>query len=52
MVGFEYDDLAKIINLPEEHLIVMMVVVGKRAEDASARGGQLPLDQVAFENAF
>jgi nitroreductase len=52
MVGFEYDELAKLINLPDEHLIVMMVVVGKRAEDASQRGGQLPLDQVAFENSF
>lgn len=52
MVGFEYDDLAKVINLPENHLIVMMVVVGKRAEDAAIRGGQLPLDQVAFENHF
>ncbi|MGH1569126.1 MAG: nitroreductase family protein [Nitrosopumilus sp.] len=52
MVGFEYDDLAKVINLPDEHLIVMMVVVGKRAEDASQRGGQLPLEQVAFENSF
>ncbi len=52
MVGFEYDDLAKVINLPENHLIVMMVVVGKRAEDVSVRGGQLPLNQVAFENSF
>lgn len=52
MVGFEYDDLAKVINLPDNHLIVMMVVVGKRAEDAAARGGQLKLDDVAFENSF
>lgn len=52
MVGFEYDELAKTINLPENHLIVMMVVVGKRAEDAAQRGGQLPLDEVAFENSF
>jgi nitroreductase len=52
MVGFEYDELAELIKLPEEHLIVMMVVVGKRAEDASARGGQLSLEQVAFENSF
>jgi nitroreductase len=52
MVGFEYDELAKVINLPDDHLIVMMVVVGKRTEDASQRGGQLPLDQVAFENSF
>ena len=52
MVGFEYDELAKVINLPDNHLIVMMVVVGKRAEDAAQRGGQLPLNQVAFENSF
>lgn len=52
MVGFEYDELAKVINLPENHLIVMMVVVGKRAEDAAQRGGQLPLSEVAFENKF
>ena len=30
----------------------MMVVVGKRAADASERGGQLPLGEVAFENSF
>jgi len=52
MVGFEYDELAEVIKLPEDHLIVMMVVVGKRAEDAAQRGGQLPLEQVVFENSF
>ncbi len=52
MVGFEYDDLAKIINLPDDHLIVMMIVVGKASEPAGPRGGQLPLDQVVFENKF
>lgn len=52
MVGFEYDELAKVINLPDNHLIVMMVVVGKREEDAAQRGGQLPLDEIAFENKF
>jgi nitroreductase len=52
MVGFDYDKLAKIINLPETHLIVMMVVVGKKIEDAPPRGGQLPLSDVAFENSF
>ena len=52
MVGFEYDELANVINLPENHMIVMMVVVGKRAQDASQRGGQLALDEVVFENSF
>jgi nitroreductase len=52
MVGFEYDELADIIQLPKDYMIVMMVVVGKRAEDAAKRGGQLPLDEVFFENHF
>ena len=52
MVGFEYDELAEIIQLPKDHMIVMIVVVGKRAEDAAERGGQLPLDDVFFENHF
>ena len=52
MVGFEYDQLAEIINLPEDHLISMMVVVGKAAEPAAQRGGQLALDEVVFENQF
>ena len=52
MVGFEYDQLSEIIQLPENHMIVMMVVVGKRTKDAAPRGGQLPLDEVFFENHF
>ena len=52
MVGFEYDELAKIINLPDDHMIVLMIVVGKAAEPAAPRGGQLDLDQVVFENKF
>ncbi len=52
MVGFEYDELAKIINLPEDYLIVLMIVVGKAAEAANPRGGQLSLDKVVFENRF
>jgi len=52
MVGFEYDELADIIKLPDDHLIVLMIVVGKSLEPAGERGGQLPLDQVVFENHF
>ena len=52
MVGFEYDEMAKIINLPDDYVIVMMIVVGKAAAPAAERGGQLPLDEVVFENKF
>ena len=38
MVGFEYDEMAKIINLPDDYVIVMMIVVGKAAAPAAERG--------------
>ena len=52
MVGFEYGELAKIIHLPDDHLIVMMIAIGKALGPASHRGGQLSLDEVVFENKF
>ena len=52
MVGFEYNEIAKIINLPDDHIIVLMIVVGKSAEPANPRGGQLALDQIVFKNKF
>lgn len=52
MVGFDYDEMAKIIELPDEHLIVLMIVVGKSLEPAKERGGQLPLEEVVFKNKF
>ena len=44
--------MAKIIELPDDHLIVLMIVVGKALEPAKERGGQLSLDEVVFENKF
>jgi len=52
MKGFDYEAVGKMINLPSDHVISMMVVVGKKTKDASPRGGQLPLSDVVFENKF
>lgn len=52
MTGFDYDAVGKAICLPDDHVIAMMVVVGKRARDAPPRGGQLPLSDIVFENHF
>jgi len=52
MIGFDYEKLAEIIKLPENHIIALMVVIGKRIGEPMSRGGQLPLDEVAFENSF
>lgn len=52
MDGFDFEAVAKLINLPEDHTPVMFVVVGKALEPAKPRGGQLPLDEVVIKNTF
>ncbi len=52
MIGFDSEEVAKLINLPEGHLIAMMVVMGKAGKSARPRGGQLPLTEVLMENQF
>ena len=52
MKGFDYEKVGKLINLPDDHVIVMMVVVGKAAKPPSVRGGQLELSEIVFEDHF
>ncbi len=52
MMGFDPEKVAKIINLPDQHLITMLVVVGKALKPAHPRPGQLPLSEVLVENMF
>jgi nitroreductase len=52
MEGFDYGKVGKLINLPDDHIVTMMVVVGKAAKEAAPRGGQIPLSDVVFENSF
>jgi len=52
MIGYDYDAVAKLINLPEDHCIGPMVVVGKKTKDAWPKPGQLPLSEVVVTNSF
>ncbi len=52
MKGFEHDRVARIVNLPPDHMVVMMVAVGRAAGPAPPRGGQLPKSEVVFEEGF
>ncbi|PHS31408.1 MAG: reductase DrgA [Methylophaga sp.] len=52
MDGFDFDKVAKIINLPHDHIITMMITIGKKTEDARPRGGQLPLKEVLITDSF
>ncbi len=52
MDGFDFSAVAKLINLPDDHAIAMFVAIGKGLTDASPRAGQLPLDDIIFEDTF
>lgn len=52
MDGFDFDKVARIIDLPHDHIIVMMITVGKKIQDARPRAGQLALDEVLFTDGF
>jgi nitroreductase len=52
MDGFDFDAVAKLLHLPDDHIPVMFVVVGKALEPARPRAGQLNLDEVVIYNTF
>lgn len=52
MIGFDPVKVGEIINLPEDHVIGMMVVVGNAKTPAHARGGQLSYDEVVITDRF
>lgn len=52
MIGFDPIKVAEIINLPENHVVGMMLTVGKALKPAQPRGGQLDYSEVVFRNKF
>lgn len=52
MIGFDQDKVAELINLPDDHILVMMLPIGKALKAANGRGGQLPLQEVVLNNGF
>jgi nitroreductase len=52
MDGFDFDAVAKLIHLPADHVIAMMIAIGKGTKEAWPRPGQLPYEQVVIQNRF
>jgi len=52
MDGFDFDAVGELINLPDDHVIAMFVAVGKALHGARERAGQLPMQEVVFNNHF
>lgn len=52
MIGFDIDEVAKLINLPEDHVIGPMVAIGKGVKDPWPKPGQVPLSELVVDNGF
>jgi nitroreductase len=52
MIGFDIDKVAELINLPDDHVMGPMVAIGKKIKESWPKPGQLPLNQLVFENSF
>jgi len=52
MIGFDPKEVGNLINLPKDHMICMMITIGKAVKEAQPRGGQLPLSDVVITDHF
>lgn len=52
MIGFDAAAVAKLINLPSDHIIGFMIPVGKQAKPAWDRGTRLPDSKVVIYDRF
>lgn len=52
MDGFDFDAVARLIKLPANHVIGLMVAVGKRSAEPKPRVGKLPFDERVVRDRF
>lgn len=52
MIGFDSEQVAALINLPDNHVIAFMIAVGKATKPAWPKPGQLPLEKVIVTDQF
>ncbi len=52
MDGFDFEKVAELIQLPDDHVIAMFVAIGKGTKEAWPRPGQLTLNDVVVKNVF
>jgi len=52
MIGFDFDSVAKLIRLPDDHVLGPMVAIGKSTKEPWPKPGQLDLDEVVLTDGF
>ena len=52
MIGFDADAVGRLIHLPQDHVVCMLLVIGKASEPAWPKGGFVPDSEVFFTDRF
>ncbi len=52
MIGFDIEQVSKLINLPDNYAMGPMVAIGKKVKEPWPKPGQLPLNELVIENQF
>lgn len=52
MIGFDMDAVAELVNLPQGHVLGPMIAVGRAAQPAWPKPGQLDLAELVFDNRY
>ena len=52
MDGFDFDAVARLIGLPDDHVIAMFVAIGRGLREPWPRPGQLAMKEVVVANRF
>lgn len=52
MDGFDFDAVARLIHLPDDHVVAMFVAIGKGLREPWPRAGQLAMKEVVIPNRF
>ena len=52
MIGFDGDQVASLINLPDDHVVGMMLTIGKATKPAWPKPSYIPDDEVFIQDSF
>lgn len=52
MDGFDFDAVAELIKLPEDHAICLFVAIGKATDEAEGPKDKLPLEELIITDTF
>lgn len=52
MIGFDAEQVARLIHLPEDHVVGFIIVVGKGVKPAWPKPGQFPLESILVHDRF